>query len=209
MSLHIRIKSIPSIIKSLINKLLSEFASFSTKTNQEWFAEMCFCLLTANSKAKTALAIEKELGVRGFCECVAGDIKKCIVKHKHRFHNNKTEYIMEAREYLNIKETLSDIVGNEGQEAGRQFLVKNIKGLGYKEASHFMRNVGYFDLAILDRHILRLMIEEGMINMPKSLTKKKYLEIEAKFRILAQMMDMSAAELDLSMWYLKTGKVLK
>jgi len=39
-------------------------------------------------------------------------------------------------------------------EATREFLVKEVKGVGYKESSHYLRNIGYRNLAILDRHIL-------------------------------------------------------
>ena len=88
--------------------------------------------------------------------------------------------------------------------------MKNIKGLGYKEASHFMRNVGYNNLAILDRHILNLMLEQGYLRAkPKTLTRKTYFEIEQKFKKIADGLRMSMAELDLYMWYMKTGEVLK
>ena len=93
--------------------------------------------------------------------------------------------------------------------SAREWLVKNVKGIGYKEASHFLRNVGYKNLAILDRHILNLMDEEGLIEKPKSLTRKNYLEIEKKFIALSKRLKMSAAELDLHMWHMKTGEVLK
>jgi len=36
-----------------------------------------------------------------------------------------------------------------------EWLVKNLTGLGYKEAGHFLRNIGSGKIAILDRHILR------------------------------------------------------
>jgi N-glycosylase/DNA lyase len=192
-------------VKNKINKKLKEFASFKTKSNKAWFSEMCFCILTANSKAETAIKIQKDLGVNGFCNSCASDVKKCIIKNKHRFHNNKTKYIVEARKHIDIKQKLR---GKKDFEA-REWLVKNVKGLGYKESSHFLRNVGYTDLAILDRHILNLLVEKKIIKRPKSLTKKKYLEIEKKFQDLAEKLKMSSAELDMYMWYLKTGEVLK
>ena len=82
--------------------------------------------------------------------------------------------------------------------------------VGYKEASHFLRNIGFKNLAILDRHILNLMLEEGLIEeRPKPLGGKKYLGIEKRFLKLAKGLKMPAAELDLFMWFMKTGKVLK
>jgi N-glycosylase/DNA lyase len=201
-----------SEIKKAVNEKLIIFSDFNKKDNKEWFGEMCFCILTANSKAKTAIAIQKELTASGFCTICLEDLRDTIKRNKHRFHNNKARFIVEARKNMNIKDLIKDIADKdeEGQIAAREWLVKNIKGLGYKEASHFLRNIGYFDLAILDRHILNLMKDDGIIDeKPKSLTRKKYLEIEDKFRQLADKLGMSCAELDLYMWYMKTGWVLK
>lgn len=199
-----------SEIKKTVDKKLRIFSNFNKKNDNEWFGEMCFCILTANSKAKTAIAIQKEVSASGFCTMCLDDLRGTIKKNKHRFHNNKAKFIVEARKCLNIKDVIKPIAEKQGQLAAREWLVKNIKGLGYKESSHFLRNVGYFDLAILDRHILNLMTEDGILReKPKSLTKKKYLEIENEFRQLASKLGMSCAELDLYMWYMKTGWVLK
>jgi N-glycosylase/DNA lyase len=199
-----------SEIKKTVDKKLRIFTDFNKKNDKEWFGEMCFCILTANSKAKTAIAIQKEVTASGFCTMCFRGLRGAIKKNKHRFHNNKAKFIVEARKYMNIKDVIKPIAEKQGQLAAREWLVKNIKGLGYKESSHFLRNVGYFDLAILDRHILNLMTEDGILReKPKSLTKKKYYEIEKKFRQLASKLGMSCAELDLYMWYMKTGWVLK
>ena len=57
---------------------------------------------------------------------------------------------------------------------------------------------------------LNLMKEHSIIaGIPKPLTKDKYLEIESRFLLLCQEIKMSPARLDLAMWYLKTGSVLK
>jgi len=53
------------------------------------------------------------------------------------------------------------------------------------------------------------MQEDKLLERPRSLTKKSYLEIEKKFTKLAECLGMPAAELDLYMWYMKTGEVLK
>lgn len=188
-------------IKQVVETRLKEF-----ENNNEWFSELCFCLLTANSKAETAINIQKELGQDGFLSLEQDKIKQVIIKNKHRFHNNKSKYIVEARRYKNIK----NLIENQNEVEARNWLAENVKGLGYKEASHFMRNVGYKNLAILDRHILRLMFENKNINeIPKSLNKKIYFEIENKFNNIAKNLKMNSAELDLYMWYIRTGKVLK
>lgn len=196
--------------KGKIDSKLKEFNSYKDKSNEEWFRELCFCILTANSKARTALNIQEELGTKGFIHENEKSIRECIRRNKHRFHNNKARFIVEARKHLKIKDILHNLVKEKGEEGAREWLVDNVKGLGYKEASHFMRNVGYFNFAILDRHILNLMKDHGVIKeKPKPVSRKKYFEIEGKFKDLAERIRMKPAELDFYMWCMKTGEVLK
>lgn len=189
-------------VMGVIEQRLLEFKNFKNLDNAAWFSELCFCLLTANSQAKKAIAIQNELGASAFLQKSQEDIVEVIRSHKHRFHNNKASYIVAARKYSNIKDLLN---GMSGPQA-REFLAKHIKGLGYKEASHFLRNVGYCDVAIIDRHILRFMHQYALIkDIPKTVTPKIYLECE---KILEQF-KIPQDKLDLILWYHMTGNVLK
>ena len=87
----------------------------------------------------------------------------------------------------------------------------NVKGLGYKEASHFLRNIGRGkNLAILDVHILRNLKRCGVIRkIPATLTKKTYLDTEERMRKLAANINIPLEELDLLFWSLETGFVFK
>ncbi len=193
-------------VKNLVEQRLREFREFENQDKEGWFSELCFCLLTANSRAESAIKIQNQIGGRGFLFSPKENIARIIKMNKHRFHNNKAKFIVEARKFRNIKLCLE----GKSEIEKREFLVENIKGLGMKESSHFLRNVGVKNLAILDRHILSVLFENGfLLEKPKTLTTKKYLEIEGTFNRLAGKMGMSSAELDLYMWYLKTGKVLK
>jgi N-glycosylase/DNA lyase len=89
--------------------------------------------------------------------------------------------------------------------------VKNIPGLGYKEASHFLRNIGLgCDLAILDRHIMRCLLECGVIlEIPASLNRKRYLELEQKMKDFSAMLDIPLSHLDLVFWYSEKGEIFK
>ena len=75
--------------------------------------------------------------------------------------------------------------------------------------SHFLRNIGYDDYAIIDFHIIDILTQYGFIKKPKSLSKKRYLEIEQDLNHIAQLCDLTLAELDFYLWYLETGKILK
>ena len=117
------------------------------------------------------------------------------------------EYIIEARRYKNELKSL--IASFDNEEELREWLVKNIKGLGYKEASHFLRNIGFKNFAIIDFHIINLLVKYDIIKKPRTLTKIKYLEIETILRNIAKNLGVSLAELDLYLWYLETKKILK
>lgn len=185
-----------------INQRLDFFAQLNKKNNDAWFSELCFCILTANSKATTALNIQNEMSKSGFAKKTQTQIADIIKKHGHRFHNTKASYIFAARKYTRIK----DMVRKMDSKEARIFLVKEIKGIGYKEASHFLRNIGYSDVAIIDRHILRFMLQEKLISeIPKTISPKKYLEYE---KILGKF-NIPLNELDLILWAKMTGKVLK
>jgi len=94
----------------------------------------------------------------------------------------------------------------------RDWLVKEkgIKGLGYKEASHFLRNIGFKGYAILDKHVLKCLAELKLIDEPKPPnTRTKYLSFEARLKDLTQLTGIDFDELDLVLWSMKTGVVLK
>ncbi len=186
----------------LIETRLKEFKQLNKLDTKHWFSELCFCILTANSKAETAIRIQKEIGLQGFINLTQQELAQIIRSNKHRFHNNKAKFIVQAREFIDIKSKIENLPGPQA----REFLVKNIKGLGYKEASHFLRNVGFDDVAIIDRHILRFLLQQNLISsIPKHLNPKHYLDFE---QILAKF-GLAHSRLDLIIWQKMTGCVLK
>jgi N-glycosylase/DNA lyase len=195
-----------SEVGELVAKRMREFKNVGRKGNEIWFSELCFCILTANSTAKLGLKIQGELG-DGFMTLPVGELTRRLKGLGHRFYNKRAEFIVSARRYSRIKDIITEFP--ETQQA-REWLVENVYGIGWKEASHFLRNVGYDDVAILDRHILALLQENGIIKeTPKTLTRRRYLEIEELFKDLARKVNLSPAELDLYMWCMKTSCVLK
>lgn len=187
---------------ALVETRLKEFKQLNRLDTKYWFSELCFCILTANSKAETAIRIQQEVGPEGFLDLTEQELARIIRNNKHRFHNNKAKFIVQAREFVDIKSKIQNLSGPEA----REFLVKNIKGLGYKESSHFLRNVGFDDVAIIDRHILRFLLQQNMIpSIPKSLSKQNYLE----FEIILSKFGITHSRLDLIIWQKMTGRVLK
>jgi thermostable 8-oxoguanine DNA glycosylase len=59
--------------------------------------------------------------------------------------------------------------------------------------SNFLRNVGYRNVAIIDRHVLNLLCKYQVIHSkPKALTRKPYLEIEKALRAFADNLNFSS-----------------
>jgi N-glycosylase/DNA lyase len=196
-----------------IKNRLEEFGKIKNENDERIFSELAFCICTPQSKATSAwkaiealvknnyLFTRNERMIRPFLNCV-------------RFADNKTKYIVEARELfskngkLNIKEKIQSFPDNSKL---REWLAENVKGLGMKESSHFLRNIGLGDgLAILDVHVLDNLKEYGVIEeIPKALTKKCYLEIEKKMKEFSKLVGISMDELDLLFWSEETGIIFK
>lgn len=169
-------------------------------------SELAFCISTANSSAISGLYFQKQLEKFDFNRIEVEKIETLLKQAGVRFYSKKAIYISKALLNFEIVERALNI---EDKKA-RDILVSSIKGLGYKEASHFLRNVGRKNIAIIDRHVLRWMKEKGLIdNIPKNLNKKNYLQLERILSKLSDEIGMNLAKLDLYMWYEKTKKVLK
>lgn len=204
MQLIQKIQGLKSQLKAVVDSRIKEFESMGKKENNALFKELCFCILTANFNAERGIKIQNEVG-NGFMKLSEAELAKKLKDLGHRFPNARAKYIVEAR---SVKNQLKEILSN-GDEKAREFLAENVKGLGYKEASHFLRNIGFKNLAIIDFHILDVLEEHKIIEKPKCLSKSKYLEIENKLSELAKSLGLNLAELDLYLWYNETGKVLK
>ena len=205
-----QLESIDMPTRHLLLKRLQEFQAFKTKGQKEWLSELIYCILTSNSKGATAFTIQQEIDKKGIDNLTVEEVTQIIRKNNHRFHNTKAERIIKAREYKDIKEKIQKIVQKEGVCGARTWLIKTVEGIGMKEASHYLRNTGHDGLAILDRHIISTLKENGIIDEePKTLDTKTYLDIEKKFLGLSKKLNIRPAELDLTLWYLKSGIVLK
>ena len=119
-----------------------------------------------------------------------------------------------AKRLLKMKKQFPQIFKQLNQEkntvALRFWLYKNVEGLGLKESAHFLRNIGHRNLGILDRHILKHLHHNNIIpELPKSLTEKRYLDIEQKFRKFSEQVNIPMDELDLLFWSMETGEIFK
>ena len=181
--------------------------------DERLWEEMVFCFFTGGCSAKMGLrSIE---AVRPILLTGTHEELMNALLGRHRYPRARSGYIVASRDFLqehcNLElrkklESFEDALGR------RDWLVKEkgIKGLGYKEASHFLRNIGLKGYAILDKHILRSLAELKIIDDPKPPnTRLKYLTIEKKLKNLAETLKIDFDELDLVLWSMKTGEILK
>jgi N-glycosylase/DNA lyase len=195
-----------SPVGKTVNARLLEFKKLGQSSEENIFLELCFCLLTANYSAEGGIRIQKAIG-KGFLTLSEKEMAAELKKHGYRFPNTRAIRLVRAREHLGkIKPALASF---QDEKQLRQWLVANVYGFGYKESSHFLRNIGYESLAIVDFHIVDLLERCTLAERPKTITPKKYLELEHCLEKLGRKAGMSMAELDLYLWYIETGKVLK
>jgi len=193
-------------IKNEIKKAWGGYKS--VKSEEDLFYELCFTILTPQSNGFRCWGIVEDLKKMNFFE-KGLELNKLqdFLQRRVRFHNHKGEYL------ILMREKWKNIFGNLNETNNiklREWLVNNIKGHGLKESSHFLRNIGRENLAILDRHILRCLEKLNVIDeIPKSLTKNKYFEIEKKFKDYGDKIGIKMDELDLLFWSMATGRVFK
>jgi len=196
--------------KEEIENRLLEFKKMLSKPDKDIFYELVYCMLTVQSSARSAENAIAQLrkkdlllheGAKGVERCLRGV----------RFARTKAKRIVKARRLFSSRRgiAIKAILPADPQLA-RRFLADNVEGIGYKEASHFLRNIGYCGLAILDRHVLRGLYDLKLIgDVPESLSERKYLTIEKLYINLSKKLHISPEVLDLLLWSARTGEVLK
>jgi N-glycosylase/DNA lyase len=158
-----KIKTAYAARRAEIGAKLAEFENIrQAETDERWWEEMVFCFFTGGCSAKMGLrSIE---AVRPLLLDGSFEELSQALSGVHRYPFARAGYIVASRDFLrehcnlrlrNKLESFTDDLER------RDWLVKEkrIKGLGYKEASHYLRNIGFKGYAILDKHILRSMAE--------------------------------------------------
>ena len=197
-----------------IEQRLSEFRLLGCGTEEQLFEELCFAILAIQSSARSSDAAVRGLSRDGLLWTADSSDIASYLRHRTRFHNHKADYIVRARQKFFpedgpvLRASLDRFA--DPREA-RAWLVAEVDGLGYKEASHFLRNIGRGeDLAILDRHILRNLLRHRVIGrMPASLTPRRYLAIEGRMVHFTRSLGISMGVLDLLWWSRQTGEIFK
>ena len=199
-----------------IRKRLGEFQEvWRNGSDARLWEELAYCIFTAGASARMGLdsvdAI-RSLLLDGEAKAMSKALKKAGA---HRFPNARPQYIVTTRSYfradcgMKLRQRLRSFADPLER---RDWLAqeKQVKGLGYKEASHFLRNIGIKGHAILDKHVMRCLCEVGVVDVPKPpSTRARYLAVEQELVRFAREIKVDFDELDLVLWSMKTGEILK
>lgn len=197
-----------------IRKKLGEFENIIKNASEEAiFEELVFCIFTAGTSAKMGLSALS--AVRSILPRASEDELRAKLRGVYRFPNVRSKHVIHTRDYLASRYGLKLrplLLSLEDPAERRDFLAlnKDIKGLGFKEASHFLRNIGFRGYAILDKHILQCLFELGITESTRAPhSRSKYIEIENKFKRFTEKNGFDFDEMDLFLWSEKTGEILK
>jgi N-glycosylase/DNA lyase len=177
--------------------------------------ELVYCIFTAGASARMGLrAVEaiRPLLMEGEREEMTLALQRAGA---HRFPVERPGYIVITRSYLreHCEMALRKKLRSFSNPIDRRDWLaqeKRVKGLGYKEASHFLRNIGLSGYAILDKHVMSCLTDLKVVDTPKPPgSRSQYLETEERLKFFARDIGIDFDELDLVLWSMKTGEVLK
>lgn len=93
------------------------------------------------------------------------------------------------------------VAGFEGDVAAREWFLKNAPGIGPKQASMFLRNIGYsYHLAVLDRHVLNYMLAIDL-DVPEQTTRRDWYHLcEQSLKSHAETIGYRVGVVDWAIW---------
>jgi len=178
-----------------VRRVLGRFAA--PKADKQIFYDLCFAICAPQTKFEQNKPTIERLAANNFFE---EDIPEWVLRDiltPVRFFNVKTGRLIKAKKQFPF---VREVVRGKGSGHSKRMLLKrDIDGLGMKTTSHFLRNQGVQDLAIIDTHILKFLNEESVSG------DKKYLKLEEAFGEIADSMWLTIAELDTYLWKVASG----
>lgn len=203
-----------------IEQRLEEFQEVGELNDYRLFMELVFVILTSQTEAEKAWEATEELDDKNLLlEGNEAQIAEVLERNGVQYEENKSSYIVENRKMLS-QPTLSNPTNElkleeklnlDDLEKSREWLVENIKGLGWKGASHFLRNIGYGDrFAIISSHIISSMNELGVIeSADQPSDKEEYMKLEQRINDFSEDIGIDVEALDLVLWSMKNGEIFK
>ncbi len=190
--------------------------------------ELCLCILSSRTRFELALAAVSSLERAGLLrrlrehpgEVPYSVLEEALGPHPQRqgastrsipFWRTRAHQLVDASNRLyaaghrGLKTRLHE-TGDAGDL--RMQLMADVPGLGMKQASHFLQNVGFSDeFAVIDVHILSFLREELMAveSEAEDLDESLYLELEQRIQRLAAANGLAVGLLDRIVWAMRSG----
>ncbi len=213
-----RIRHAVGVVGAEIDRQVSANKPQPCTESQLW-AELTCCVLSSQVPYETAQAAAVRLETSGLFlkEGVAPrDLEVALAEllrrpfdidggsRRYRFPDSRarqlTATVVQVRRDA---KGLSDLLGSFGDiEIARRWFVTNAKGLGPKQASMFLRNVGAsYDLAVLDRHLINYMVMMGLTADPRPIRRMAdYRRDEVVLRDHAASFGLPVGFFDWAVW---------
>lgn len=209
-----------------IKHQLTQRVFWMDMTEGDLWSELCVCILSSNVPFESATSafehlrrkglLEKEylLGNEGATSILSKELSKPLyLPHrrdgnlrKYRFPRIKASHIVGAAQAIYIEgDSIKSLLSKSGSAyEARDFLTRRVPGIGLKQSSLFLRNIGYTrSLAIIDTHILnflRTLELSQKMKTTRSLSKERYKKLEKMLQALAGQLDAELSILDFAIW---------
>lgn len=188
--------------KTRLKLIVTKHKSFQPKEEEDAFYELCFCICSPQTSFETNSELNKDLREVGFFRNFVHKDRLEEFIYKTRFYHRKADFLIDAKNHW--REIWYHMEHLESDWERREYLVNQVRGLGYKTASHFLRNVrGCEHFAILDTHVCKFL----RVSVPHSPVMYKVLE--SNFQQIAEKAALTPLELDMLIFSQYTGLPLE
>jgi N-glycosylase/DNA lyase len=185
---------------------------------QLWWELSC-CILSSQVPYSSAVAAADAIDAKGVLLGTTADLEQLVSRlvpllqtplliegrqRSYRFPFARSVLLARAR--IAITRSAGSLAAflaasTDGGQS-REWLIAHVPGLGPKQASMFLRNIGAtYDLAILDRHVTNYMSAVGIESSSRILRNlAQYREREAVLSSHAQELGLRVGLLDWAIW---------
>ena len=187
----------------------------SAMSEEDLWRELITCILGSQVPNWMGVAAARQLDEQGLVvpcgnfdvERIASALRAPIESphgpRRYRFPNSKARHIVAAhRAVCQQYGDLRSLVSDSSPDECRRRLVESVPGVGLKQASLFLRNVGISSgFAILDTHVVRYMREVGLVGiLPRSITPEMYYVLESVLSRYADQLGRPVGHVDRAIW---------
>lgn len=210
---------IEQAVQSLMEKInITNDVDWRSNTECVLLKELALCILSSSIKYEVALlytvkldkancftkAINNELDEEHILNCLKKPITINGRSVHYRFPKSKSSQLSKTINSIykkgnTIKRLLSK---TDSSIEARDMFVSICSGIGYKQASMFLRNIGFgYDLAIIDTHIIDYLKLVNVIPLYMTLKNQSvYSKIESLYSEYAHSKQFDIKKLDVAIW---------